>query len=174
MLFFTFAHFLFDLLANYFSMPTEIYRLLIFRYFIFILFGIVLYYYFDRLSYSLKYTTFISIIYILAYSLGYRMELFSKWPNTALPTVFWALTIVVFAMNYLEKKPTNRILFLFNRLGKASYHIFLTQKILFGFGLNKVLERLELPVFLRAILAIVICCFLGLVFYRYESEKLLE
>lgn len=110
-------------------------------------------------------------MYIFSYSFGYRFSLFLKWPNTALPTVFWALTIVVLAMNYLEIKPSNRLMSLSTRLGKASYHIFLSQKIIFGFGLNKMLEQSNLNIILTTILAIIICCFIGLVFYQVETKK---
>lgn len=171
---FSSIHFLFDLMANYLPIPTKIYRLLIFRYFAFIIFGIALYHCYNKLRKSIKWLSLISISYILAYGLGYRLKLFAKWPNTALPTVFWALTLVIVGMEYLEKEPNNRLAYLFNRIGKASYHIFLVQKVLFGFGLNRFFRWMNLNIIASSIFSIVICCFLGLLFYKGEFEKSLK
>lgn len=173
-LFFLSIHFLFDLMANYLPISTKIYRLSIFRYFAFIIFGIALYHCYNKLRKSMKWLSLISISYISAYALGYQLKIFAKWPNTALPTVFWALTLVIVGMEYLEKEPNNRLMYLFNRIGKASYHIFLVQKVLFGFGLNKFFKWMNLNTITTSIFAIVISCFLGLLFYRVEFEKSLK
>lgn len=159
-------HFMFDFFANYLALPTRFYRLLIFRYLGFIILGIALYFSYEKVQKLTQKMTVFSIIYILFYSFGYRFKVFAKWPNTALPTAFWALTLVILAMEYLEKQPRNSIAFLMSDIGKASYHIFLVQKLLFGFGLKQILAVSHLNIFIQTLAALIICSFLGLRFYN--------
>lgn len=166
--FFLVLHFLFDFLANYFPIPTEIYRLLIFRYLAFIILGIALYFSYQEVKNSVKYMNLLSVAYILAYTFGYRFKMFSKWPNTALPTVFWAVTLVIIGMELLEKNPNHLVSDLLMNIGKASYYVFLMQKFLFGFGLNNFLNSMGLNSVGRSVFAVVICCSLGLTFYRLD------
>lgn len=169
--FYLLLHFLFDLIANFLPIPTEIYRLLIFRYLGFIIVGIALYFSYQELRKSVRYMSFFSISYIIFYSLGYRIKMFSKWPNTALPTVFWALTIIIIGMELLEKNPKHLISNGLLKIGKASYYIFLIQKVLFGFGLNRFLNLMGLSPAGRSITAIIICCALGLSFYKLDKIR---
>lgn len=163
-------HFLFDLVANYLPIPTKIYRLLIFRYLGFIILGVALYYSYFKIKKFIKWGNIVSVLYILIYSFGYRLKVFAKWPNTALPTVFWAGTLVLLGLEYLEKPPNNWLSSLLSKTGKASYHIFLVQKILFGFGLNSILYSINSNIVIHVLLAVVICCFLGLFFQKIELK----
>lgn len=161
-LFFT-IHFLFDLTANCWPIPGKIYRVLIFRYLAFIIMGIALYYSYPTLKKIWKKLALISWVYIGMYAyVGYVPKVFSKWTNTALPTVFWALALVILGMKYLEIENNNVFRYWFSRIGQASYQIFLMQKFLFGFGLNQLLREMNLIIGFRIIIAIILCCFLGI------------
>lgn len=86
---------------------------------------------------------------------------FSKWTVTSLPTVFWAFGLVIFGFKYLEIKHISWIAKLFSTIGKASYHIFLTQMVYFIFvgGLS---NRIGVAA------NILICVVAGLLFYYFE------
>lgn len=173
------VHFLFDFSANYLPISTKIYRLLIFRYLGFIILGLALYYSYFRVKKFIKGTVFLSLMYILMYSFGHRLKTFAKWPNTALPTIFWAGALVILAFEYLNKPPTNWLGFLMSKLGQASYSIFLVQKILFGFGLNRNLKLLPINILNHTLIAIIICCSLGLLFEKiitnfYKTKRSLK
>lgn len=162
-LFFT-IHFFFDLIANYLPISGPIYRILIFRYLAFIIMGIALYYSYPTLKKIWKELAVVSWFYIGMYAyVGYVPKVFSKWTNTALPTVFWALALVILGMKYLEIENNHVFWYWFSRIGQASYHIFLVQKFLFGFGLNQLLRRMNLAIGLQVMIAIILCCFLGIV-----------
>lgn len=166
------VHLIFDALTTYLPIPAELYRVSIFRYLAFIVMGIALYYSYHTIRKYTGWLTILSVIYIWTYAyLGYIPKLFSKWTNTSLPIVFWALYLVILGMKYLEKENRNLVTYLFSRIGKASYHIFLVQKIIFGFGLNKLFNSMNLNIFLSSIISIILSCFLGIVFYDIEFEK---
>lgn len=164
------VHFLFDFSANYLPIPTKVYRLLIFRYLGFVMLGLALYFSYFRVKKLVKGTVFLSLLYIFMYSFGYRLKVFAKWPNTALPTVFWAGALVIVAFEHLNKAPTNWLSFLLSKIGKASYSIFLVQKILFGFGLNRFLKLLIANRIIHTLVAIIIGCAIGLLFEKIVNH----
>ncbi len=166
-------HFLFDMITNYSPIPGKIYRLLIFRYLAFIIMGIALYYSSHKVRKNIKWLGVSSVVYIWIYAyLGYVPKVFAKWTNTSLPTVFWATTLVILGMNYLEREDTNLLTKLFSEIGQASYHIFLVQKLLFGFGLNKFLIYLNISSFLHVVFSVVICCGMGMFFRNKLNSNL--
>lgn len=169
--FFFSLHFFFDALTNYLPISGKLYRLLIFRYLAFIMLGIALYYEFDKVEKLVKRLAGLSFAYIGYYAyLGSAPKVFSKWANTSLPTVFWALALVVLGMTYLEKENTNKLSMLFSRIGQASYQIFLVQKFLFGFGLNRFFRKMNLNYGLSSFISIVLCCILGIVFQDIQLK----
>lgn len=142
------------------------YRLLIFRYNAFIVTGIALYYYrekiFERRS-LVFISTILGAIYIsMCNYCGYGPLIFSKWTVTSLPTVFWAFGLVVLGFKYLEFKNTSCIAKLFSTIGKASYHIFLTQMVYFNF-LGGLSNRIGVEA------NVLICVIIGLIFYCFET-----
>lgn len=170
-IFFFSVHFLFDVLTNYLPIPGKFYRVLIFRYLAFIIMGIALYYSYTQVSKSVRWLAIISLLYI-GYSmyLGNVLKIFSKWTNTSLPTVFWALTLVLLGIAYLEKENTNYLTNICSRIGQASYQVFLIQKFLFGFGLNRFFRLINLNYALSSLFSILLCCFLGVVFHDIQLK----
>lgn len=165
-------HLTFDLFANYLPISGRYYRILIFRYLAFIIMGIALYYSTHKIKQATKWFAVFSLIYISTYAyLGQVPKAFSKWTNTSLPTVFWAVALVLLGMTYLEKEKTTKVMNLLSRVGRASYHIFLIQKLLFGFGLNKFFRSMNPSILSSSTIAILLCCFLGIIFYDLEFEK---
>lgn len=171
--FFFLAQLSFDILLNLIPIPGRLYRLLIFRYLVFIIMGINLYYNKDKIknNIALMVLPLSSIIYIwiVNYS-AYTPKLFVKWTGTSLPTVFLALAFVVLAMKYLEIENKNKFTHLISLVGKASYHIFLVQKTAFGFGLNRFFRNRDISFTVSSISAILICCSIGFAFYCFEGK----
>lgn len=164
-------HLLFDAFTYYLSIPAGFYRISIFRYLAFIIMGITLYHFYDKVCKSVRWLAFFSLAYIGIYAyLGEVPKIFSRWTNTSLPTIFWALALVVLGMTYLEKANTTFIRNLFSRIGQASYQIFLIQKFLFGFGLNRFFRAIHLNYLLSSIFSVLLCCFLGLIFHAIQLK----
>lgn len=169
--FFFLAQLIFDMLLNIIPIPGRLYRLLIFRYLAFIIMGITLYYKKDKNNISLIILALSSTIYIwiVNYS-NYIPKLFTNWTGTSLPTVFLALAFVVLAMKYLEIENKNKFTNLISLVGKASYHIFLIQKVAFEFGLNRFFRNRNISFTISSISSILFCCSLGLAFYCFEGK----
>jgi peptidoglycan/LPS O-acetylase OafA/YrhL len=155
-------HLGFDVIRYTLPIPDWSYRLLIFRYFAFIVLGILLYHYKNIMQkkYLLIFLTMLSGIYIwICYYYGYIPVIFSRWTHSSLPTVFWAFGLVVLGFNYLEIKNVIYISKVFSMIGKASYHIFLVQMAYFTFGLGA----------LGLVSNILICIITGIMFYYFET-----
>lgn len=145
------------------SIANSFYRLFIGRHLVFIVMGIVLYFYKDRIT-SKKLELFtlslLSLIFIIvANYTSYEVKIFKNWTVTSLPTIFWAMGLVIMGFKYLEKE--NKV---FNLIGKASLHIFLIQMVYFNF-LDKITKH-----FIMLPINILLCVFLGILFYFIELK----
>lgn len=160
------VHLGFDIVSNTLPVVNWLYRLMIFRYLAFIVSGIALYYYeVNILERKLVITMFalLSALYIWMCSYyGYIPWIFTKWNTTSLPTVFWAFGLVVLGFRYLNIESRFILARTFGTIGKASYHIFLTQMVYFVFGLGKY----------GVLMNIAICVIIGVVFYYLEKSLL--
>lgn len=164
----------FDILTNIFNISGQVYRLLIFRYLSLIVMGIVLYFNKKELKKNIGLVMVFSIgsivyAFIVNYT-SYDPVIFIYWTQTALPMVFFAFAMVILAMKYLEIEDKNILTHGASLIGKASFHIFLVQKLLFGFGLNKILRDLKIPILPSTILALVLSSIIGISFYKLEVE----
>lgn len=157
-------HLGFDILSNTIPIADWIYRLLIFRYFGFIIMGIALYYYREKISRKWIFVIaamMVSAFYIWMCSYyGYVPQIFSKWTVTSLPTVFWAFGLVLIGFRFLNTKKSNFLLITFGIIGKASYHIFLTQMVYFAWSF----------VHFGFIINSLICIIVGVAFYFCDNE----
>lgn len=162
-------HLSFDIISNFLPIPKGAYRLLIFRYLVFIVMGMILYYNHSKIKRKKLIIFFSSIsvtyIYITNYYV-YIPKAFTKWTRTSLPTVFWAFLLVYLGMKYLEIENKNILTNMASTIGKASYHIFLVQKLFFRFGINKVYK--DINIVIKSLLAIILCCSIGIAFYYFE------
>lgn len=163
----------FDILTNLLNIPGSIYRLLIFRYLSLIVMGIVLFFNRKELIKRIRFVAFFSIgsiiyAFIVNYT-SYKPVVFTFWTKTALPMVFFAFSIVIWGMKVLEIKNTNWITGITSLMGRASFHIFLTQKLLFGFGLNKFFRTINFTTLASTIGAVILSSILGIIFYCLEG-----
>ena len=162
-------HLAFDIISNYLAIPKGAYRLLIFRYLAFIVMGMILYKNrgeIKRKSLAL-FLSLLSIIYIyITNYYKYIPKVFSKWTRTSLPTVFWAFLLVALGMKYLEIKNKNIVTHTASIVGKASYHIFLIQKLFFRFRIKNIFVNINIV--LKTLVTLVICSSLGIAFYYLD------
>lgn len=180
-------HLSFDYFVNLTSLNTissvdNIYRISILRYFVFILAGMLLAYNIKRIvqyEYGIYLSSLISIIYIYINSYtNFEINLFDKWSVTALPTVFLALSLVVFIF---KKLPTIKINLL-NIIGFNTYFIFIVQMVYFESGINQITKQIiyqiiGLPLIISILLDLLVCVIVGIVFsrgYKYISAYLLQ
>lgn len=165
----------FDMFASFLPISNDLYRLLVFRYLALIMMGIVMYHYKDKIGKRRKKrllllsSTSVFYIYMTNYT-SYKPEIFSKWTGTSLPTMFLALLFVGLGMNYLEIKNTTKLTELMSQIGKASFHIFLVQKLYFAFTIKTVFSNFNIHPSLTSIVSIVICCSIGICFYYLEIK----
>lgn len=156
------AHLIFDILSNTIPFPGWLYRLSIFRYLVFIIMGIMLYYYREKIierKLLIIILMVLSALYIWVCNYnGYVPFIFTKWTVTSLPTVFWAFGLVLFGFKYLNIMKNNFFTKAFSTVGKASFHIFLTQMVYFGFSLGQ----------FGLLLNLLICIIGGITFYFIE------
>lgn len=167
-------HLCFDILSNTLPISNGLYRLSILRYLVFIVMGIILYNYKDKLIVKKHFIILLSIfsmsyIAIVNYC-GYTPIIFSKWMRTSMPTVFWAFGLTTLGMTYLEKKNQSWFTNTVNLVGKSSYHIFLVQMVCFKFGLKYFSRLLHTNILFQCILNIFFCCVFGIIFYYFESS----
>ena len=126
---------LIEFIFHYNNLPSELYRLLIFRYIVFIYLGILLFE--NKKKVKNTYLIVVSVlsfiyIYLITYK-SYVPDLFFRlWTSTSLPTAGWTFGLVVF---YLSKvRRFNVVLHrIITSIGKATYFIFLFQLIYFNF-----------------------------------------
>lgn len=146
------------------------YRILFIRYLFAVVLGI---WYIVNPSSKLKIIvivigTLVSFIYITLVSY-YGASLINEplWRAEHAPAYFWALLIVVLVMKI--KLPKTILTDTTVSIGKASMHIFLVQMVYFRLFQLKLIN-LRAEEFLYTAINIVICCALGILFYKIESK----
>lgn len=111
------------------------YSVLMFRFIIFILCGMLLYQYRDTIQKKVILLMLVlGALYIIAITyLGYLPELFPYWTNISMPTVLWGGAIIYIALQSMKRLP-GRLHGIISYVGKASLHIYLLQKVWYGSG----------------------------------------
>lgn len=113
----------------------------------------------------------ILFLYATCYG-GYQRVLFLRWHNTSLYSIPLAFGIICLTLRYeTSVSPLKlKISAPLRYLGKASYHVFLTQMIYFDLPWSKTIyQRIEgekFGVFLSVIIDCAICVAVGCTFYR--------
>ncbi len=162
--------FVFEIVQYLFQIPNSIYRLLIFRHMLTICFGIY---------YSLGYykknrkLNFLSLLigftYIILHSYFRWTPFFfnRSWADVSFMSCLFYIPIVAYFLSKEEItcKPLETI-------GKASYHIYLTQMVYYNF-INKELAMKLIPnQIIWCAASVVICLLFGVLFYRLEKKIL--
>lgn len=147
----------------------EFYRISAFRYLPFLQLGIIFYNNKEEILNKIK--------YIIPFSLGgvyyiyltyYKDKIiypFYYWKTVALPTLFYALFLIIIMMKYFKGVEKNFLEKVVVIIGRASYHIFLFQMVYYG-----ILKLKLLPTWYSYIIHILICLIVGIIFYYIELK----
>ena len=161
---------IFELIIHYYNIDTEIYRLLIFRYLAYIVFGV---YIFQSIKENkaiskpfLVISFCIGLLYLLITRyLGYKPTLLTYWSNTAFPAAFYVFPIIYMVIRLKQSDRVSLLGKYFALIGKASYHIFLIQMAYFYFGADG-----KFPTPYTIIVSVVLCVNIGILFYLAETK----
>ncbi len=160
--------FAFELCQYFFKIPNSIYRCLIFRHLITICFGIYL-----ALKLYTKNTILnllsllIGLTYIVAHSYFQFTPGFfnSNWADVNFIACLFYCPIIAFLIKKekLHFRPIEQI-------GKASYHIYLTQMVYYNFFKKTFIIKLINNSYLWCLVSMIICAIFGLCFYHLEKK----
>lgn len=168
------ANLLFEILVKIFEMDKYYYRLSIGRYLLLIAFGCYIYLYPEhRVKKSQLILMFFSgLAYIIAvFSFDAELFLFEYWKTTAMPVAFYIFPIVIMLFRKFYHITIPGVIGeLMTQIGKASYHIFLTQMVYYHFELGGKIMRAEW--YLAVPFNLVITLVVGLLFFEFDKRFL--
>lgn len=162
-LLFIILQFVFEYYANLTWMAESIYQLIAFRYTIFLIAGMNLDYFMSKIKPYILFIVFIIgafYIHKVNYT-SFSPVIFRLWIHSSMPTIFYCLPLVVMGIKldaYIKESLISKAI---TTIGKASYHIFLTQMIYFNIGISYNLIR-DVP----------LCIIIGVLFYYVETYGL--
>ena len=138
------------------------YRLLLFRYFMLLAFGS--YFAMNKMNLKNWILLFVGFCFIILFRYtNYKPKIFKWWTGTSMFPVLFIIPIFGFLVEKnIKFAPLEKI-------GKASYNIFLTQMVYYCYLYWKIKEIFE-NVYLNALVSIVICVIIGIVFYEIENR----
>lgn len=157
-----FATFLFEVLKFPYMENEGQYRLLLFRYFMLLAFGS--YFAMNKMNRKNWILLFVGFCFIILFSYtNYKPKIFKWWTGTSMFPVLFIVPIFGFLVEKnIRFAPLEKV-------GKASYNIFLTQMVYFCYLYGKIKEIIA-NVYLNALASIVICVIIGIVFYEIENR----
>lgn len=180
----------YELFTYLLELSGGIYRLLVFRYVIFIYGGVVIYKYYSRersnnteLKKEIPWKEMIKtmpvgfIFIIVVGYLGYQPQVlfrYDTWFRSSAPTAFWVIPIIAFLIAHKDSvcscmegtrmgKKAADILAI---CGRASYHIYIVQMLWFGIVVPKMDTESwrKLPIFAVSVMVCGVC---GVLYYIY-------
>lgn len=172
----TMSHLLYEVLVVVLGMEKSTYRLVFFRYLVFVALGCYFYFHSkDRKRYPLTPLALclmflVGITYnITHYQFHVRLPIFIYWPKTAMPMAFYIFPIICVLVKKLGTKKLPEILHNFmSGIGRASYHIFLVQMVYF-----RLFDQLVLPgahMVFRIAANFIICLSAGYGYFLLEGK----
>lgn len=157
-----------ELWQYYFHIPRTTYRLLIFRHILTICFGIYLYLGLYKKNKPLIFLSMaIGFIYIVAHSYyQWTPVIFNPgWADVNFVVCLFFMPIIAFIIQ--KEKITCKPIEL---IGRASYHIYLTQMIYYNFAEKEIVMSLLHNQYIWVGFSLLICVFFGLCFYQTEKK----
>ena len=150
---------IFEIYALKFGMPGWIYERIYMRYLFAAALGVWLFFGINKIWLTIGGS--ISIIYITMVTYwGYIPPMQTCWGSQNAPSFMWTLAIVAIGLHVLPKNVNNSHIWFIAEIGKASYHIFLSQMVYFwvmGDSINKFSGAI--------VINLVICISIGLLYY---------
>ena len=158
-----------EILKTVINMDSELWRVLIFRYIFVIAAG--MFYQTCKKKIPLPYfisASVIGAVYLtLTMYFGIVPNVFIEWTDTNLIAVFWILTPMYFLIRN-ESDIKSKVLHGISKIGRASWDVFLVQMVYY-YLCESIIAR-HVPIFaVRLVVNVVICVFVGLLFYRVEQ-----
>lgn len=159
--------FLSELWQYYFKIPRTVYRLLIFRHIMTICFGIYLALGLYKKNKALNLVSLvIGFIYIVAHSYYKWTPAFfnNGWADVNFVACLFYIPIIAYLIGKedLHFKPLETI-------GKASFHIYLTQMCYYNFMKKDIMIRFLKSQYLWCLFSVLVCVSAGLLFYYCEN-----
>ena len=157
----------YELMTNFEWFPKSTYRVLVFRFILVIAYGCYVAFY-EKAKMKKSWAVvslFIGTAYliILTYKL-FKVGFFPYWKHVNMLACLYIMPI----MGVLIRKGRGKCAPL-ELIGKASFNIFLVQKLYYHFFAKDYIYTIVDGFYLRLIANIVICCIVGVIFYYIES-----
>lgn len=163
------ANLTYEIMIHAYGMGAACYRLLVFRYLLMLGFGCYLYINKDEKQNKIALLIMIAIgiayIVVTKYT-GYEEKLFTYWTSTSMMTAFWIFPVFYMVYKLLRDARPSKI----QIIGKASYHIFLTQMVYYGYVFRLVRGYLPDFTLIHLLVNVVFCISLGMIFYLVENK----
>lgn len=160
----------YEFLKQIYGMPTEEYRLLIFRYILLISIGC--YFAIGRKKIKNEHKTIVFVFgcfwLFIIYYLKYKTHIINfDWAGTSMFSALYVAPIfsVLLRKNLTIKKQKT----IFEIIGKSSYNIYLTQMVWYGCNSQGFLTQYVNNYNFIIILNVLVCVTLGVVFFKIES-----
>lgn len=169
-------HLAYEIYVRYGHMDKYYYRLLFFRYLLFVAFGCYMYFHFqNKKKYPIsKIALFLMFCVGLSFSVAvyqfhWKPPIFRYWTKTAMPLALYIFPIVFLLIaKFGQKNLTGGLWNLLAKIGQASYHIFLIQMIYYRLFDDLVLPAgPAIPVVIGNL---AITLVLGYLYYLLESK----
>ncbi|MDI9506485.1 MAG: hypothetical protein QM271_10345, partial [Bacillota bacterium] len=160
-----------EIYVYHYGVSVHLYRLLIFRYTFLIASGIYLYQTkdkrFSKAAIAVSYC--IGVTYIILNRYVYEFVLFGKWKSTSMFVAFYVFAIMVVLLRRYGNIRKSK----FVVMGEASLHVFLMQKVWYGYGFPAVYKMTGSKTDAASLLVwgainILICFSSGLLFSNWK------
>lgn len=156
--------------CHVFEISSDLYRLMAFRYFVFLWAGMVLYHYRARLKplwLALSAVIGAAYICILNYS-DYAPHFYRYWTDCSLPTVLYFFPLS-FGGLCLVKRAPNEVDRLISTVGESTFSIFLVQMLFYQLKVNEILPN---AVFIQIVFNVFVCVSLGCFFQKMVVDRI--
>jgi peptidoglycan/LPS O-acetylase OafA/YrhL len=161
----------FELYAYYSLMPNDIYRFIALRYLFIVGLGVYMALK-PRWNRWFEAGAFISFTYIAAiHYYGFQPPVQPNWSSQNIYAYFWPYAVVIFLFAHLNNTAHSLFANIMQTIGRASYHIFLSQMVYFwAFSPFPILRELHrYPSTKLAFISIFLCVSFGVSFYYLEN-----
>lgn len=166
------ANLLFEIAVKVFEIDKYYYRLSIGRYLLLIAFGCYLYLHPEHRvkRYQMAAMFLVGLAYLVAvFGFDRELLLFGYWKTTAMPVAFYIFPIVILLFRrFYHSRIPGYFGMLLTWIGKASYHIFLTQMVYYHFELGGAIMQAEW--YIAVPFNILVSVPAGLAFYELDNR----
>ncbi|MBQ8164602.1 MAG: acyltransferase family protein [Clostridia bacterium] len=147
------------------------YRLLCFRYIIFLAVGCYYVLYREKIKNKhLLLSSLLGIIYIILFCMiDVKTLLFNTWTTTSMPTVLYIAPIVFLILESNFEIKSNCLKKILTIIGSSTYHIFILQSAWFFFFYNCEKKQIK-SVVIFSFISIITCVVLGILIFGAENK----